>query len=129
MAFRVLGLLIRQELSGVGGKASTRMISTSTVRSARILKDSPNAYLNKSLLDRFHKLKYDPKYVQATYVWIDGTGENVRLKDRVLDYVPQRRDCSLRYVPARWKANGVQQAIPDAGSLQQDQVSGTLVRY
>lgn len=94
MAFRVLGLLIRQELSGLGGKTTTRMISTSSVRSARILKDSPNAYLNKTLLDRYQRLKYDPKYVQATYVWIDGTGENVRLKDRVLDFVPQKpEDC------------------------------------
>lgn len=90
MAFRVVGLLIRQELSSLGSASTTRMISTSATRSARILQESPNAYMNKTLLDRYHKLKYDPKYVQATYVWIDGTGENVRLKDRVLDYVPKK---------------------------------------
>lgn len=50
-----------------------------------ILRHSPNAFLSKSLLNRYTKLKYDPKYTQVTYVWIDGTGENVRCKDRVLD--------------------------------------------
>lgn len=104
MAFRVIGLLIRQELSSLGGKSATRMISTSSNRSARILQDSPNAYMNKTLLDRYHKLKYDPKYVQATYVWIDGTGENVRLKDRVLDYVPKKAGRRAK-LAVRWQFN------------------------
>ena len=57
-----------------------------------MLRDSPNAHLNKQLLDRYSKLQknIDPKYIQATYVWIDGTGENVRCKDRVLESIPQK---------------------------------------
>lgn len=91
MALRVVGLMMRQELSGLAGKSSVRMISTNGgPRCARILEHSPNAHLNKTLLERYTRLKYDPKYVQATYVWIDGTGENVRLKDRVLDFVPSK---------------------------------------
>lgn len=89
-----MGLLIRQELANAQCKASVRMFSTSNAAFAKILKDSPNAYLNKSLLDRYTRLKYDPKYVQATYVWIDGTGENVRCKDRILHKRAERpEDC------------------------------------
>lgn len=90
MALRVLGVLIRKELSGLGNKTASRMLSTSTVACGKILKDSPNAHLNKGILNRYNKLKYDPKLIQATYVWIDGTGEYVRCKDRVLDKVPSK---------------------------------------
>lgn len=80
-----MGVLISKELSA----GFTRKLSTSTVSCAKILKESPNAQLNKGLLDRYTKLKYDPKLIQATYVWVDGTGENVRCKDRVLQKVPK----------------------------------------
>lgn len=90
MALRCLGVLISKELS-VG---MTRRISTSSTR--QMLKHSPNAHLNKLLLNRYTRLQkdIDPKLVQATYVWIDGTGENVRCKDRVLEEIPQKpEDC------------------------------------
>jgi glutamine synthetase len=90
MALRFFGVLIRQELSGIANKSASRMLSTTSVACAKILQDSPNAHLNKNLLNRYSKLKYDNKLIQATYVWIDGTGENVRVKDRVLDKLPQK---------------------------------------
>jgi glutamine synthetase len=90
MALRCFGVLINKELSG---GIARRLISTTASRS-NFLKESPNAFLNKNLLNRYTRLKYNPKLVQATYVWIDGTGENVRLKDRVLDKIPERpEDC------------------------------------
>lgn len=73
----------------------TRRISTTATKS-KMLKDSPNAILNKNLLNRYTRLQkdIDPKLIQATYVWIDGTGENVRCKDRVLEKIPQKpSDC------------------------------------
>lgn len=66
-----------------------RMFST-TLRREKILSHSPNAFLDKSVLDRYRKLKYDANKIQATYLWVDGTGENVRLKDRILDKIPRR---------------------------------------
>lgn len=90
MAFRGVGLLIRQELTGILKKPNSRMISTTSVVKATFLKYSPNAQLNKTVLNRYTRLKYDPKYVQATYIWIDGTGEYLRGKDRVLDFVAQK---------------------------------------
>ncbi|XP_070505331.1 glutamine synthetase 1, mitochondrial [Chironomus tepperi] len=90
MALRCFGVLITKELSG---GIARRLISTTASRS-NFLKESPNAFLNKSILNRYTRLKYDPKMIQATYVWIDGTGENVRLKDRVLKKIPERpEDC------------------------------------
>ncbi|XP_063709222.1 glutamine synthetase 1, mitochondrial-like [Culicoides brevitarsis] len=60
-----------------------RMFSTSQAVKD-ILRHSPNSFLDKCLLSRYTRLRYDPKNVQATYIWIDGTGEQVRCKDRIL---------------------------------------------
>ncbi|KAG5674965.1 hypothetical protein PVAND_004909 [Polypedilum vanderplanki] len=90
MALRCLGVFIRKEMTG----EITRRISTSTTR-ANFLRESPNAHLNKTLLKRYTGLKYDQnKFVQCTYLWLDGTNEHLRLKDRVLKKIPERpEDC------------------------------------
>lgn len=59
----------------------------------KMMENVPNNYLDKSILNKFKKLPYDYKNkVQATYLWIDGTCENVRLKDQILDFVPKKID-------------------------------------
>ncbi|KAH8400471.1 hypothetical protein KR222_000961 [Zaprionus bogoriensis] len=67
--------------------------------SARILEDSPNARINKTILDRYLALPLEENIVQATYVWIDGTGEDLRCKDRTLDFIPSspKADACLNF--------------------------------
>lgn len=97
MSFRGVGILaLAKQLRGLHGgvrvdSKCARTFSTTSSR-RKILSHSPNAFLNKAVLERYRQLKYDSNKIQATYLWIDGTGENVRLKDRILDKVPQRVD-------------------------------------
>lgn len=61
MALRCFGVLISKELSA----GMMRRISTTATR--QMLNDSPNAHLNKQLLNRYTRLqaKIDPKLVQV----------------------------------------------------------------
>lgn len=54
---------------------------------SRTLDESPNACINKSILDKFMTLPMPENKIQATYIWIDGSGEHLRCKDRTLDFI------------------------------------------
>ncbi|XP_063705389.1 glutamine synthetase 2 cytoplasmic isoform X1 [Culicoides brevitarsis] len=54
------------------------------------LEESPNARINKHVLDRYTSLPLPDGKIIATYIWIDGTGENLRCKDRTLDFIPKK---------------------------------------
>ncbi|CAF1263354.1 unnamed protein product [Rotaria sordida] len=47
------------------------------------------AIMNKALLTRYLALPQPDTKVIATYIWVDGTGENLRAKTRTLDQEPQ----------------------------------------
>lgn len=56
---------------------------------SRTLESSPNALINKKVLDRYLALDFPDNKILATYIWIDGTDQYVRCKDRTLDFVPK----------------------------------------
>ncbi|XP_065358760.1 glutamine synthetase 1, mitochondrial [Calliphora vicina] len=86
MALRCAGLFLGKELASASKQL--RSFSTTPAVMGTFLKNSPNTSLDKSILERYRNLETPSDRVQATYLWIDGTGENIRLKDRVLDKIP-----------------------------------------
>ena len=47
------------------------------------------ALLDKSTTERYLTLPQPDSTVQVMYVWIDGSGENVRCKTRTVDSIPK----------------------------------------
>eukprot|EP00096_Caligus_rogercresseyi_P003354 TRINITY_DN1624_c0_g1_i1.p1 TRINITY_DN1624_c0_g1~~TRINITY_DN1624_c0_g1_i1.p1 ORF type:complete len:363 (-),score=111.80 TRINITY_DN1624_c0_g1_i1:778-1866(-) len=49
-----------------------------------------NASLNKNVLSKFMDLEQPKNMIQCMYVWIDGSGENLRCKTRTVDFIPEK---------------------------------------
>ena len=49
---------------------------------------SLNVETNKIVMDRYRELQGSVEQVRAMYIWIDGSGQNMRCKTRTLDFEP-----------------------------------------
>lgn len=59
------------------------------IQMSKTLESSPNALINKQLLDRYLSLGFPENVIMATYIWLDPDIQPIHAKDRVLDFVPK----------------------------------------
>lgn len=46
--------------------------------------------LNKTVISKYLAIPQPDDKVQVMYIWIDGSGENVRCKTKTLDFEPKK---------------------------------------
>lgn len=69
-------------------QTANRIFNCNVFAKRYMLKHSINHILSKKVIDRYTRLQLPSEKVLLTYVWIDGSGINLRCKDRVVNCMP-----------------------------------------
>ncbi|KAL0271553.1 UNVERIFIED_CONTAM: hypothetical protein PYX00_008611 [Menopon gallinae] len=94
--------MLVKPVSGMALKACQRLVlqnnvlnscraicTTKTKNMNSCLEHSPNWKMNKVVLDKYMRLPQPKDKCIVSYIWIDGTGEHLRTKDKIVDHIPK----------------------------------------
>ncbi|VDP96363.1 unnamed protein product [Trichobilharzia regenti] len=59
---------------------------------------SRSPYDSKTLLAKYYDLPQPEDKIQVMYVWIDGSGENLRCKTMTMEHEPEKPDGKLNVI-------------------------------
>ncbi|XP_045531022.1 glutamine synthetase 1, mitochondrial-like isoform X2 [Pieris brassicae] len=96
---------------------STKIENNPKILSGPVLTNSPNAVLSKTLLSRYQDLPLPADKIIATYIWVDGTGEHLRCKDRTIGFIPKQPKDKLTRILEAMTENCLYEAHTRSSSM------------
>lgn len=62
-----------------------------------------SSMLEKNITEHYLTLDQPDDKVQVMYIWVDGSGENLRCKTRTVDFIPKTAEGELQFILSQFK--------------------------